>query len=169
MGERSATRPIAVESNSVVEFYLVRHGEAVSETQDPERPLTPAGRQAVEQVARYASAKYIQVAAVFHSGILRAKQTADIFATHLRPTAGVRTMSGLLPEDDPVIARAELEAAQQSIMLVGHLPHMNRLAALLASGDPDRELVNFAPAMMVCFSCEKSQWKIAWVLAPQPS
>ncbi|HYY25020.1 MAG TPA: phosphohistidine phosphatase SixA [Candidatus Udaeobacter sp.] len=150
-----------------MEFYLVRHGEAVSETQDPARPLTEAGRQTVEQVARSASAKAIQVAAVFHSGILRAKQTADILATHLHPTAGVRTMSGLLPEDDPAIARSELEAAQQSILLVGHLPHMNRLAALLASGDPDRELVNFAPAMMICFSHEKSQWTIAWVLAPQ--
>ena len=150
-----------------MEFYLVRHGEAVSETQDPARPLTEAGRQTVEQVAGSASAKAIQVAAVFHSGILRAKQTADILATHLQPAAGVRTMSGLLPEDDPVIARAELEAAQQSILLVGHLPHMNRLAALLASGDPDRELVKFAPAMMVCFSYEKSQWTIAWVLAPQ--
>ena len=151
-----------------MDFYLVRHGEAASEAQERARPLTQGGRETVEQVARSASAKQIQVAAVFHSGILRAKQTADILASHLCPPAGAHTMSGLLPDDDPMIARAELEAAQQSIVLVGHLPHINRLAALLASGNADREVVNFTPATMVCFSYEKSQWNIAWVLVPQP-
>jgi phosphohistidine phosphatase len=152
-----------------VDFYLVRHGEALSGTQDPARPLTQTGRETVEQVARSASAKSIQIVAVFHSGILRAKQTADIFATHLRPTLGVRPMSGLLPEDDPMTAKAELEAARQPIMLVGHLPHLNHLAGLLASGNPDRDVVNFTAGTMACFSRDKSQWKIAWVLAPPSS
>ncbi|HZA56362.1 MAG TPA: phosphohistidine phosphatase SixA, partial [Candidatus Udaeobacter sp.] len=128
----------------------MRHGEAMSRIRDSERPLTPLGREAVEEVARLASVRNVQVSRVCHSGILRAKQTAEIFDSHLHSVMGVRSMTGLLPEDDPMIAKAELETAQQSIMMVGHLPHMKRLAALLATGNPDREVVaNFAPATMI--------------------
>jgi phosphohistidine phosphatase len=108
------------------------------------------------------------VSSVCHSGILRAQQTAEIFAAHLHPSMGMRQLTGLLPEDDPMIAKAELETAQQSILLVGHLPHLQRLAALLATGNPDREVVaNFAPATMICFSHDQFQWRIAWILAPE--
>jgi len=152
-----------------MEFYLVRHGEAVSENQDPERPLTQAGRQDVEQVARLASARNVQVSVIFHSGILRAKETAEILAAHLHPAMGARQIDGLLPQDDPMVAKSELETAQQSVMLVGHLPHMKRLAGLLATGAPEREVAEFAPATMICFSYEDCQWKIAGILAPRPN
>ena len=139
----------------------------MSRIRDSERPLTPLGREAVEEVARLASVRNVQVSRVCHSGILRAKQTAEIFDSHLHSAMGVRPMTGLLPEDDPMIAKAELETAQQSIMMVGHLPHMKRLAALLATGNPDREVVaNFAPATLICFSHDHFQWRIGWILAP---
>jgi phosphohistidine phosphatase len=150
-----------------MDFYLVRHGEAMSKAEDSERPLTQFGRQAVEEVASLASIRNVKVSSIRHSGILRAEQTAEIFAAHLYPYMGVRQMTGLLPEDDPMIAKAELETAQESILLVGHLPHIKRLAALLVTGNPDREVVaNFAPATMICFSHDQFQWRIDWILAP---
>jgi len=148
-----------------VNFYLVRHGEAVSETSDPRRPLSRVGQEQVERVARAAAARRAQVSAIFHSGILRAEQTAEIMARHLAPDLGVRRMTGLAPQDDPAIAKAELEAAQASIMLVGHLPHMNRLAGLLINGDADRGAVEFAPATIVYVSYQSSLWQLVWVLA----
>jgi len=149
-----------------VECYLVRHGEAVSEAVDGRRPLSRAGQEAVEQLGRAAVARNVQVSAIFHSGIERAQQTAEILARNLA-AAGVREITGLLPEDDPAIAKAELEAAGQPIMLVGHLPHMRRLAALLIHGDSEREAVDFAPATMICLSKDNFQWKLAWLLTPQ--
>ena len=148
-------------------IYIVRHGEAVSERLDPERPLTSSGREEVERVARMAAAKNVQVSALFHSGILRAKQTAEILAAHLQFTPDVQQLSGLMPQDDPTIAKAELEAAESPIMLVGHLPHLNRLIALLASGDAESEVMEFPPATMVCCSNDGSKWKIAWTLTPR--
>lgn len=147
-------------------IYLVRHGEAASERVDPERPLTSSGREEVEQVAAEAAARGVQVSAIFHSGILRAKQTAEIFATHLRFDSGVQTLSGLLPQDDPALAKGELEAAEQPIILVGHLPHLNRLLALLVSGDMESLVMELAPATMVCCSFDGSKWKISWTLSP---
>ena len=45
-------------------------------------------------------------------------------------------------------------------MVVGHLPHLNRLAALLISGDVELGLMEFPPATMVCCSRDGSKWKI---------
>jgi phosphohistidine phosphatase len=150
-----------------VNIYIVRHGEAVSERLDPERPLTSLGREEVERVARLAAAKNVQVSALFHSGILRAKQTAEILAEYLQFTLSVQQLSGLLPQDDPAIAKAELEATESPIMLVGHLPHLNRLIALLVKGDAESEGMEFPPATMVCCSNDGSKWKIAWTLTPR--
>ncbi|MBI2364843.1 MAG: phosphohistidine phosphatase SixA [Deltaproteobacteria bacterium] len=149
-----------------MDFYLVRHGDAVLDTLDPQRPLSRLGQEQVEQVARAAAARQAQVSAIFHSGILRAQQTAEILAAHLGPALGVQRMSGLAPQDDPAIAKAELEAAPAPVMLVGHLPHMGRLAGLLINGDADRDAVGFAPATIVCISRESSLWQLVWLLGP---
>ena len=154
---------------SDVNIYLVRHGEAAPAELDPERPLTRAGREDVERVAQKAAAQNVQVAAIFHSGILRAKQTAEIIAGRLRLADRVQQLSGLLPQDDPAIAKAEVQTLEQPLMLVGHLPHLGRLAALLISGAVDSEAVEFAPATMVCCRQDGSRWQIAWTLTPRPS
>ncbi len=39
-----------------MDVYLVQHGQAVFEEQDPERPLSDDGRTAVMKVARYIAA-----------------------------------------------------------------------------------------------------------------
>ncbi len=148
-------------------IYLVRHGEAVSAQLDPERPLTRVGREEVERVAQMAAAKNVQVSAILHSGILRAKQTAEILAAYLQLTGKVQQLSGLLPQDDPAIAKAELEAAEKPILLVGHLPHFSRLVTLLVSGTAEAEVMEFAPATVVCCRKDGSKWQIAWTLTPR--
>jgi len=149
-----------------MDFYLARHGEAVADLIDPSRPLTRAGRDDVERVAHLAAEKAVQVSVIYHSGILRAGQTAEIFAAHLAPSGGVATLSGLRPEDDPSLAAAQLAVSGSPVMLVGHLPHMSRLAALLARGGTEGNTINFVPAMIACYSREGSLWKLNWTLAP---
>jgi len=87
-------------------------------------------------------------------------------ARHLVPELGVRRMTGLAPQDDPEIAKAELETSQAPVMFVGHLPHMGRLAGLLINGDAERDAVEFAPATVVCVSHQGSRWQLIWVLVP---
>jgi phosphohistidine phosphatase len=149
-----------------VNFYLVRHGEAVSEISDPRRPLSPAGRAAVNHLARLAATRAVAVSAILHSGILRAQQTAEILAEFFAPSAGVRSAAGLSPEDDPAIVAADLAEAHDSVILVGHLPHLARLTALLVTGDSERETMHFAPAMMACLARTGTGWTIAWTLEP---
>jgi len=149
-----------------MDFFLVRHGEAKPEYEDPRRPLTVGGRARVEKVAR-AAAKKIKIAEILHSDKLRAKETAEILAGVLSPARGVREISGLSPEDDPLIAKAEIETADQSLMMVGHLPHLNRLAALLLTGDSENTVVDFSPATMVCLSRGRGAWSVSWILGPE--
>jgi len=149
-----------------VRCYLVRHGEAVSAQIDPQRPLSARGRAEVAEVARLALSREVQVAELRHSGILRAQQTADILGDYLKPPGGVRPTAGLLPEDDPEIVKTELEAAEQPILLVGHLPFMSRLAALLIKGDAARSINEFSPATMLCCAQVGAGWQIDWWIAP---
>ena len=147
-----------------MKFYLVRHGEAVSQAVNGQRPLTPWGRRNVERIGRAAADRGVQPDQIFHSGLLRAQQTAEILSESLGRLAGVRELVGLRPDDDPAVAKAELESSPISLMLVGHLPHMSRLTSFLLSGDADRDPVEFAPATVIGLSYEDYRWTMLWKL-----
>jgi len=149
-----------------VRCYLVRHGDALSAHVDPERPLSARGRAEVAEVAQLALSREVEVLELRHSGMLRAQETAEILARYLKPPGGVHPTAGLLPEDDPAIAKGELEAADQPILLVGHLPYMSRLAALLVNGDAAQSIGEFSPATMLCCTKTAAGWRIEWQIAP---
>lgn len=150
-----------------MEIYLVRHGEAIPEYENPRRPLTEEGRDDAEKVARAAAGRNIRIVEILHSDKLRAKETAGIMARVLAPERGMRQISGLAPEDDPLIAGAEIETAAVPVMLVGHLPHLDRLAALLLTGDAERTVVDFSPATMACLARTRGAWSLSWILRPE--
>jgi len=150
-----------------MEVYLVQHGEAKPESEDPERPLTDKGRAEVESVARYVAGLGIEVSRILHSGRLRTKQTAEILAQHLVPPQGVLEQGGLGPLDDPQEAKRLVEQAEKPLMLVGHLPHLSRLTALLILGDPEKEVVRFNKGGVVYLGRSDEGWSIGWALVPR--
>ena len=97
-------------------------------------PLTPAGRAEVEATARALAARGVEVAEIRHSGLVRARETAEILGGVLTPARGIRATTGLAPEDAPDVAAGALERVAAPLMLVGHLPHLARLAAALVGG-----------------------------------
>lgn len=147
-----------------MEIYLVQHGESKPESEDPERPLTDKGKAEVESVARYIAQRGAKVSQIFHSGRLRAKQTAELFARHLVPAQGVREQKGLAPLDDPHEAKQMVEQAETSLMLVGHLPHLSKLASLLILGNPEKEVVRFRMGGVVCLGRRNGDWSLNWAL-----
>ncbi len=151
---------------SIMHLYLVRHGEAKSEQEDPERPLSNRGREAVDRVSRAAAKKGMAASRIFHSDKLRAKQTAEILARNIIPSEGICEIKGLGPEDDPSLTKAELEASGKSLIVVGHLPHLNRLAAMLLNGNSSEQVIDFPTASVVCLSRRKKDWKVNWTMDP---
>lgn len=148
-----------------MDVYLMRHGEAVAEAEDPRRPLTRRGRDQVERVCRRAVVDGLRVSQVLHSGKLRARETAEILAHCAEPAAGVREIEGLDPRADPFIAKAEIEVRDKTVVLVGHMPHLGRLASLLLTGEPDREPHSLVTAGLLHLT-KNGTWKIAGVIEP---
>jgi len=147
-------------------LYLVRHGEAKAEQEDPARPLSSRGRDEVDRVSRAAAKKGMAASRILHSDKLRAKQTAEILARNIIPSEGICEIKGLGPEDDPSLIKAELEASGKSLIVVGHLPHLNRLAAMLLNGNSSEQVIDFPTASVVCLSCRKKNWKVNWTMDP---
>ena len=147
--------------------YLVQHGEAKREEEDPARPLTEEGRREVEDVARFLAELGVRVDRILHSGKLRAAQTADILGGHLKPVKGVEKADGLEPLADPEIWAKRLEEADEELMLVGHLPHLARLVSLLTVGKSDVEVMRFRYGAVACLEkTEKGRWSILWIVRP---
>ncbi len=146
--------------------YLVRHGEAKAETEDPARPLSDRGRDEVMRMARHVKAIGLRIAEIYHSDKLRARQTAEILAEHFLPSRGMHEMEGLAPMDDPDKARAVIEAAREPLMLVGHLPHLSRLASALILGDSEREVLQFKAGAIACLDRIDGGFRLQWLLTP---
>jgi phosphohistidine phosphatase len=150
-----------------MDLYLMQHGEARPEQEDPSRPLTELGREEVERVARAAARLGLRIPAIWHSGKLRARQTAEILAQRLLPSPEVSSMIGLAPNDDPAPCARAVEEVAGPVAVVGHLPHLNRLASLLLVGDPARNLVAFRRAGFVYLTREAEGWRLRWILTPE--
>jgi phosphohistidine phosphatase len=146
--------------------YLVQHAEARPKDQDPDRPLTEQGRRDIEAVAAVASRLGVQVDQIRHSGKVRARQTAEVLGQALMPARGVAAMSGLGPTDDVAPVARELAAAGRPLMLVGHLPFMERLAAHLLTGDPERTVVEFTKGGVVNLARQDGAWRVQWIVTP---
>lgn len=146
-------------------MYLAQHGKAFSEAEGPERRLTPEGVAETERVASFLAKAGVKVGRVVHSGKTRARQTAEIFARHLG--ASVRAEDGLNPNDDPAIWAAKAEALAEDLMVVGHLPHLSRLASLLLTGDAQREVVKFRYSGVVKLEKAEAGWRLAWYITPE--
>jgi phosphohistidine phosphatase len=150
-----------------MEVYLVQHAQAIAKQEDARRPLTEQGRRSAAAVAAACGRLGFTVHQIRHSGKTRAQQTAAILAETLSPPGGVVQASGLGPRDNVEPVAHGLEASENPVLLVGHLPFMERLAAYLLTGDPGRTVVEFTNAGIVCLSREGGRWKVRWILTPQ--
>ncbi len=147
-----------------MELFLVRHGRAVAKAEDPSRPLTEPGAEAVEQVAVFAARVGVRVDEIRHSGKLRARQTAEILAEPLGPPKGVSAVTGLDPDADVHPMAESLQREGGRLMLVGHLPFLSRLTGLLVAGDPDITVVRFHTASIVRLVREQGSWSVDWAV-----
>jgi phosphohistidine phosphatase len=143
-----------------MQIYLVRHGEAKREDVDPARHLTDRGAEEVRRIAAKAVDNLeVRPARILHSGKARARQTAEIWGGLLG--AEIAATDGLAPNDDPSIWAARVNSEGDGLMLVGHLPHLERLAGLLVSGEADRTAGEFPAGALVCLERSTTGWKLA--------
>jgi phosphohistidine phosphatase len=150
-----------------MKLYLMQHGEAEAEEVDPERPLSARGRQEVQAMAALLAASGVQVERVWHSGKLRAVQTAQILAGKLLPAGKAESIDGIRPNDPVEAFVADADVWELDTLVVGHLPFMSRLVAQLVLADPRREVVNYLPGSVVCLERRAADaWVLDWMVRP---
>lgn len=145
-----------------MKLYLVQHGEATSKETNPNRPLTKKGKEDVSRMAKFLKKKGIRVIATWHSGKLRAIQTAQILGEAV--SVEIIKQEGLAPNDPVDKWLEELNTRVKDVMIVGHLPFLQRLASLLLVGDESSQLITFRPGGVVCLEREEGKWSLVWTL-----
>jgi phosphohistidine phosphatase len=144
-------------------IVLVHHGEAVGPEVDPMRPLSDAGRAAAARLAEEAARRGVRPELIWHSGKLRARQTAKLFWHACNPLAVLSAARGLQPDDPPTWMRDQLAGDTRAIMLVGHMPHLGRLLHLLRGTSPNNT-PEFSLHGCVALEPDGENWKELWRL-----
>ena len=148
-------------------LFLLQHGKSLSKDKDPNKGLSEAGIDETERIAQVAKGYGVHVSSIAHSGKTRARQTADIFASALKPEGGLQEISGLNPLDDVTAVSDSIDSTEDR-MLVGHLPFMERLTAYLITGSMERPVFKFQNSGIVCLDKPPDimAWVIKWALMP---
>ena len=148
-------------------LYLAQHGKSLPKDVDPEKGLSQEGISGVQRIAEVAAGYRVRVDKISHSGKKRAKQTAEIFAAHMKPEKGVAGISGINALDDVAAFSGNL-SAEDNVMLVGHLPFMQRLTSYLIIGSIEPAIFKFQNGGIVCLDRQEDtqQWIIKWTLMP---
>ena len=149
-------------------LYLVQHGEAEAREGETERSLTEEGIASLRRMTAYIDRRPLPpLEAIYHSGKLRARQTADLLSPRIHAARGVLAADDLAPNSDPKAWARKLRNMTDDIMLVGHMPHLSKLAALLLAHDADLSIVQFHNAGIVCLERDIDQiWRVDWMVNP---
>ncbi len=145
--------------------YLVQHGLSMPEEMDPERALSPEGNKQSRNMAEFLGEKNIRVDSIWHSPKKRAVQTAHIMAEILGyPETQERT--DLNPLDPVGNLPGEIKSLNLDLMIVGHLPFLQKLASLLLSGVEENLFISFRNSGVICLEYTDA-WKLLWTVVPE--
>jgi phosphohistidine phosphatase len=148
-------------------ILLVHHGPAVGPEIDAMRPLSSVGRAATERLAAAVAERGVQPQAIWHSGKLRARQTAELFWKACNPLASCSAVRGLQPDDPPRWMRDQLDGETRSILIAGHMPSLSRLLASLLGEREESLTVVFPLHGCVALERDGDLWKEVWRLEAQ--
>ena len=148
-------------------LFLVQNVKSLSKDVDHDQGLSKKGIAEIEIIATVAKEYSINVSQINYSTKTRARQTAEIFASALKPSNGIHEKNGLKPLDD-VTAIADNIESEDDIMLIGHLPFMERLTAYLITGSVEKTVFKFQNSGIVCLDKDPDalSWVIKWTLMP---
>jgi phosphohistidine phosphatase len=122
---------------ATLELYLIRHGLAAERgdeyPDDSKRPLTNDGIASLRREAKALDGLDIGFDHIITSPLVRARQTADVLAEHLKTKPTISNSDALTPAGSAaaVIQEVGKHARKGRVALVGHEPNMGELAARL--------------------------------------
>ena len=107
----------------------------------------------------------VQLGNVFHSGKLRAQQSASLIAETLSPEILPVQTEGLNPNDDPTVIIGDIEQMNENILIASHMPFVSSLCSTLLTGTADAEFASM-PGTLFCLEKADGKWRLAFMLRP---
>lgn len=147
-----------------MKLYLIQHGKALSEEHDPKRCLSQEGIKETKKIADFIKPKNIAVDYIWHSKKERAIQTAKIISQTVSYKEIIER-NDINPNDPVDKLPEELKKLNKDVMIVGHLPFLQKLASLLLTGSETSAPISFINSGIICFD-SKEPWQVEWFIIP---
>jgi phosphohistidine phosphatase len=150
-------------------LYLIQHAHAKNKDEDPERGLTDLGISAIKKTGGFLFKLNPQISKIWTTGKKRAEQTSMILSEQLNVSHEhvITVKENLNPKDDVLLIAGELDKIKhENIIIVGHLPHLSRLAAQLLTNQQEMEVIRFKNAGIVCLARVEDLWTLEWMITP---
>lgn len=150
-----------------MKVYLVHHADALSAEQDPQRHISPMGREQCDRLGTRLRALGVAPARILHSEKQWTIDTAERVAVKLGAQDKTAKAAYPINTGDPLAPfLAEIASAKGDIMMCGHVDYLLRAASKLVCGDEHRKVVEFKPGngTAVCLEGNGNDWVItfAW-------
>jgi len=151
---------------------LIRHAAAGDAPDDESRPLTASGRAAARRLAEFLKKNdALRGSEVWHSTLVRARETAEILAEHLGRKLTLKEVGGLAPDDPPGAFSRKLAGFRKDLIVVGHNPHLTTLASILIKGQSSMPAVVFDKCAAVALENygqgNAGDWAVTWCISPE--
>lgn len=143
--------------------YFIQHGIALTSAEDENRPLSNVGIDEVRRVAERLRNRGIEISKVYHSGKLRAQQTAEIFAQTFQPDEFLE-LGGMGPNDEAHLLVDQL--SEDKALYVGHLPNIQKVVSTLIAGNEHAETISFKNAAVACVEMDGQGSVLKWFITP---
>ncbi|WP_167512473.1 SixA phosphatase family protein [Oceanidesulfovibrio marinus] len=153
-------------------IYLMQHGTAFPKEVNPEQPLSPVGAEQVESSARAMRALGCKPELIIASPKLRSRQTAVRVAAAMGIAENEIMVSEAVKATANSYVTLEFLAGlphAESVFIAGHLPNLERLAALLIAPDAKAN-VTFQNGGLTCIDAarlENGQGTLLFHITPK--
>jgi phosphohistidine phosphatase len=148
-----------------MKVFLVHHADALSAEQDPQRHISPKGRDQSDRLGTRLRALGVAPVRILHSDKQWTIDTAEHIAAKLGASDKTAKTAYPINTGDAVAPfMAEIAAAGGDIMMCGHVDYLLRAASRLVCGDENRKVVEFKPGngTLVCLEGAGDQWCITY-------
>lgn len=149
-------------------LYLVRHAHAVDAAVDISRPLSDKGRRQIRRLGAFLrKSGALLPAEIWHSPLVRSRQTAEQLAKRLELEVPLRETAGLEPDDDPQATARRAGKTRRPLAIVGHEPQLSMVASLLVTGAADPVIFTLKKSGVIALERAGTRWVVRWQLSPE--
>jgi phosphohistidine phosphatase len=149
-----------------MKVFLVHHVDALSAEQDPQRHISPKGRDQADRLGTRLRALGVAPAKILHSDKQWTIDTAQRIAAKLGLEDRAVKAAYPINTDDPVAPFvAEIKASKGDVMMCGHIDYLLRATSQLVCGNEKRKVVEYKPGngTIACIEGQGEDWVVTFV------